>query len=96
MLRKLLHKSGSALLMLVFMASLLASAQVDPRTQVPHIGARAALKLFQQSKLLLIDVHTGANKPRSDIVGALYVPAYKLAELKPKAPPGVLLGIFCN
>lgn len=72
------------------------SFQEDPRTKVPHIGARTALQLFNEAKLILLDVNPGEGKTRSDIVGAVFIPSAKLPQLRLNAPPGVLLGVFCN
>ncbi len=91
-----LRRALAAILVVVALAPL-SYGQPDPRTQVRHVGARQALQLYQAGKIILMDVHPGGDdKRRSDIVGAVYVPTTRLAGVKINAPPGVLIGVFCN
>jgi len=76
--------------------SMSAMSQADPRTQVPHIDAKKALQLFRAKKLILLDVHPGQDKRKSDIVGALFVPSTKLSQIKLNVRPEILVGVFCN
>ena len=74
----------------------LVAAETDVRTKVPHISAYKALELFNAGRLILLDVHTGQDKIRSDMVGALYVPSNKIDKIKLKVPETMLVGVFCD
>lgn len=82
---------------LFLVAGTIASSEgADVRKLVPHITALDAFRLFNAGRLILLDVHTGTNKSRSNFVGALYIPAYKIGKVKLKIPRNMVLGVFCD
>jgi len=62
--------------------------------KLPHITAAQALYLFRQDKIMLLDVHEGSD--RSMIIGAYYLPAKKLPNVRLKIPKSRLIGVFCD
>lgn len=83
--------------LIIFMLKVtLVAAETDVRTKVPHINAYEALELFNTGRLILLDVNPGQGKVRSDIVGALFVPANKIDRVRLKIPDGMIVGVFCD
>lgn len=68
----------------------------DVRRMVPHLGAHRALDLFKSGQIVLLDVHPGQGKVRSQIVGAFYIPVDKLDQIKLNVPEKMLVGVFCD
>lgn len=64
----------------------------DVIKKMPHITASQAYYLFQQNKIILLDVHDGRN--RSKIIGAYYIPSKKIKDIKLKIPKDQLIGVF--
>ena len=86
-----------ALLFFLFpLSPAVAERRPDPRQQVPHISAQKALQYFRTGRMMLLDVHFGKKKTRSDIIGAMYVPSNKLDAFNLRMPAEVFLGVFCK
>ena len=67
----------------------------DYRKLVPHISAQQALTLYKTGRLLLLDVHQyHKSVHRSEIVGAVYIPANKLDKMKLNLSKKLLIGVF--
>lgn len=77
-------------------ARLVTGETEDARRLVPHLGAHRALDLFKSGQIVLLDVHPGQGKVRSQIVGAFYIPADKLDQFKLNIPEKMLVGVFCD
>lgn len=77
-------------------ANLAVGQSEDVRRVVPHIGAHQALDLFKSGRMILLDVHPGQGKLRSEIVGAFYIPTDKLEKIELKVPERMLVGVFCD
>ena len=80
----------------LFVGTIAPSEGADVRKKVPHITAREAFALYETGRLILLDVHTAKNKTRSLLLGALYIPAYKIGKVKLKIPPNMVIGVFCD
>lgn len=63
-------------------------------SKLPHITAYQALAMFQQNKIILIDVHPGVNKKQASVPGAIYIPKEILSRVKLKIPKGKIIGIY--
>ncbi|MEJ5349174.1 MAG: hypothetical protein WHS46_10870 [Desulfosoma sp.] len=68
----------------------------NKKRRVPHITAQQAYALFQQGKIILIDVHPGASKKHASIPGALYVSADRIDKGHVSLPKDKLLGLYCE
>lgn len=96
MITKVPRFIAMGILAFLFLLAFSSANQTDPRKLVPHIAAGKALQLVQEGKMILLDVHPGKDKNKSDIVGALFVPSYKLDQVKLNVPSEVTVGVFCN
>jgi len=86
---------GGVLIIVLIGAIFTEAIGKDYRKMVPHISAQQALALFKSGRLILLDVHVYENQKRfSMIVGALCVPATKIAKVKLKLPRQLLIGVF--
>lgn len=68
----------------------------DIRLKVRHINAYEALELHKSGRLILVDVHPGEGKSRSEIVGAFYIPSDKLIKMDLRLLGSRLIGLFCQ
>lgn len=66
------------------------------KRKVPHITAQQAYTLFQQGKIILVDVHPGPNKTHATIVGAFYVSAHEIQKRNVALPRDKLIGLYCE
>lgn len=62
--------------------------------KIPRISARNAYILFQQNKIIIIDVHPGPNKKRASVLGAYYLDKKKIDKVKLKLPKKQLIGVY--
>ena len=66
----------------------------DQKAQIKHISAQQALILFQQKRIILIDVHERPGKKQASVLGAIYIPRRKLIKGNLKIPNGKIIGLY--
>ena len=64
--------------------------------KLPHISPYQAYVLFQQGKIIILDVHNLPNKKHASIIGAFYIPYQKIKTSRIKLPRNKIIGVYCG
>lgn len=78
----------------VFIAGRVYGDDYSEMKKLPRLSAQNAYILFQQKKIILLDVHPGENKHNASVLGAYYLDHLKVDKIKLKLPKEQLIGVY--